>query len=609
MRNKIRITLIGLFFVMAYSHCNNKTNKVADTVKFQANDPFKTSMTASHFFDIDSKQNNVLEGDNGTIVVCPKGCFKNSKDEIVEGNVKVELSEALSLDEMILSNLTTTSNGKLLETDGMIYFNATLNGQQLTINKANPIHVEIPTKQKKPGMMAYKGIRDEKGNMNWVEPKALENYLIPVDFDLLDFLPEGFQSEVEKGMPYRKYLTATKKLTDSLFYILSVSNGSELINGLVNTNLNEPYYNKQKKIVKGKYTKQSYQVNNAPVDSVQKDTSSNCGIDPAIIKVIKSKKYQNTLIATKEFEARLQVIFKTCNNAVLEIYTKNTGKNLYELDSLAEVEVHETQYYHDFHNFYLQKLTNVKEADKYFELLKGYYDKQLSKIRSDLEEAKEKIVRRLNKKNAEAEKLADNYRNLLWKREKYRMGTYGFNWTETGWINIDTGTIPKTWGPQRLEITIGNSKQFDRVYTYVVYTTIKSLYRLNSDNNELFYVGNNEDKNMLMPKHSMAFGIAIAYKGETSFLAIKQFETGTDEQFTLSPERSTKEKIKESIKSYDKYAAENRISIDLEYMDKFFIEQARQKNLIKESDFIRRLWQIVYKCCSPPTTTLDEVVK
>jgi hypothetical protein len=72
------------------------------------------------------------------------------------------------------------------------------------------------------------------------------------------------------------------------------------------------------------------------------------------------------------------------------------------------------------------------------------------------------------------------------------METYGFNWSETGWINIDNGTLPKDWNEQPLEITVSNGKQFDRVYTYIVYTSIKSLYRLNTNDNIQFYVGNDE---------------------------------------------------------------------------------------------------------------------
>jgi len=70
------------------------------------------------------------------------------------------------------------------------------------------------------------------------------------------------------------------------------------------------------------------------------------------------------------------------------------------------------------------------------------------------------------------------------------METYGFKLTQTGWINIDNGSEPKSWTNQKLEVNINNAKQFDKVYTYVVYPSINSLFRLNTTDNEHFYVGN-----------------------------------------------------------------------------------------------------------------------
>jgi hypothetical protein len=241
-------------------------------------------------------------------------------------------------------------------------------------------------------MMAYKGVRDDKGNMNWIEPKELDKFLITVDIHSLDFLPQGFQTEVDKGMPYKNYKIATQGLTDSLYYQLSVTDRSALIQGFVPTNYNESYYNKEKQIVKGKYTSNSYLVNqndDAATDSFI--SNLNFGIDPAIIKVIKSDQFQNTFIATKEFESRLKIIFKTCNNEVLNTYINNLNKNLYEVDSLAAIALGENQYQQDFINFSQQRLTKVKQADKYADLLKGYYKKQLSKVKSELEKGQEKL--------------------------------------------------------------------------------------------------------------------------------------------------------------------------------------------------------------------------
>ena len=114
------------------------------------------------------------------------------------------------------------------------------------------------------------------------------------------------------------------------------------------------------------------------------------------------------------------------------------------------------------------------------------------------------------------------------------METYGFEWSETGWVNIDRGTIAKDWKPQRLEMIVQNGMNYDRVHTYVVYTSIKSLYRLNSSDKELFFVGNNEQKEMLMPKKSLAIAVSIAYKNDIPYLALKEFETDSEFQIKLN---------------------------------------------------------------------------
>jgi hypothetical protein len=155
--------LIGFILILS---CNNNkpSTTVVKTSKISESDPFKETMVESQFFEINAKEDNVVEGKNGTVVVFPKGCFLDSDSNVVEDGVKIELAEALEMKDMILSNLNTTSDGKLLESDGMIYINAfDKDGNQLTISKDNPIHIEIPTKKKIAGMMAFKGIRDKMG--------------------------------------------------------------------------------------------------------------------------------------------------------------------------------------------------------------------------------------------------------------------------------------------------------------------------------------------------------------------------------------------------------------------------------------------------------------
>lgn len=567
----IFIALIAMLLIQCYNSPKN------ETVKFLASDPFKNTLVQSQLFNINGKDDIVLEGENGTVMVCPKGCFLNSKGDIVVDNVQIELSEALYLADMLLSNLTTSSNGNQLETDGMIYFNATSNGEQLSINKEIPIYFEIPTAKKKAGMMAYKGSRDENGDMNWVDPKVLENFLITVDIQTLDFLPDGFQNEVESGMPFKSYKTTTSALTDSLYYSLSSSGYVNYTNGFVSTDLSEP--------------RMQHVYDSTSEDAIY-------GIDPAIIKVIKSDKYQNTFIATRAFETRLQTIFKTCDNAVLETYINNLDMNLYKVDSLASVLTKWKSCHLEFDEFYQQRLTKVKEADKHAALLKGYYEKQLTKVKASLEKTKEKLIKELEKKNAEAKQLETEYKMLLQKREKYRTETYGFTWTETGWINIDRGVEPKNWKQDvQVKVLVENNQEFDRVHTYLVFTSNKSLFRLNSTDNKLFQVGASDQEGMITPKNGTALLISIGYKAENPFLAIKEIDLQMPINYSLTLMQSSIKEIEAAINPFDKYASENSIAADLEFMEKLQDEKNRQIALSIESEFTQRLLAKAHPCC------------
>lgn len=599
MKNNTILLLFILVISIMFFRCNNSV--VTPTFKLHPNDPFKNTMVESQTFEINGNEDNVVEGEDGTILVCPKGCFLNSNGDVVETAIKIELAEALSTQNMLLSNLTTTSNGSELETDGMIYFNATANGKQLVVNKNIPVHIEIPTNQKKLDMMVYKGIRDEKGNMNWTEPKEFQKYLITVDLNELEFIPEGFRNQVKKGMPFKSYQEATPQLIDSLYYNFqyiyrtvstAYANKIQAFTEALDKGIpNEPYYYNEKEVEK------SIENENTQQTEQLKDTVSNSsGINPLIIKVIKSEKYQNTLIATKDFEARLKVIFKTCNNNVLELYINNLDKNLYEIDKMAAALLANTNYEESFIDFASQKLTKVRDADKYADMLKNYYKKQLAKVKSELQNTADQWKKEQLKSDKAAQKTVDNYKKLLWKREKYRMETYGFDYTETGWINIDRGTQSKEWGSAPLMVNITNGKQLDRTYTYVIYISIKSLYRLNTENNEQFYVGNNEQKEMLMPKNKTAILIAIGYKNEIPWLAIKQFETTSEIILSLTLVPSSASKVKEAINGFEQYSKENEISQDLAFMDKFYKEEKQKKELEDIYGFLDKLDEFVNPC-------------
>ena len=186
--------LFCLFILLLIISCSK--NKIQQT-SISKNDPFKNTIAQTQFHRIDSTKDTIIIGTSGTRITIQKESFLNSKGKIID-SVNFELLEAIKLEDMLLSNLTTTSNGKILETDGMIYFNVLDdNGNELKIDSEKPIYIEIPTKKNKANMQLYEGERDEDGNMNWVNPRTLQNNLTTVSLDELDFLPPNFEEKVK----------------------------------------------------------------------------------------------------------------------------------------------------------------------------------------------------------------------------------------------------------------------------------------------------------------------------------------------------------------------------------------------------------------------------
>lgn len=597
--------------------CQTDSKTALAHLKFHPSDPFKESMVESQYFDIDAKTDQVIEGREGTVVLIPKGSFINAEGEPVLENVQLELAEALTLDQMILSNLTTTSGTEPLETDGMIYLKASANGEDLKIDPNNPIYIEIPTAERKAGMMAFKGLRDENGNMDWIEPKKLETFLQTVDLDLLNFYPKDFEATVAAGLPFRKHEELTKELVDSLYYSLNYNHPISIDRDTFD--LNEAYNNPNRSIANGQYTNESYSWQDIAADStsvMQSDTLGNCGVNPATIKTIRTPKFENSLIATREFEKRLQSLFFAKEGQILiDIYIKNMDKNLWELDSMVANVLGDDSLANIFRQYQNEKLGKVENANQYASLLKNFYHDKLIAVKAELKALRDKYQAELKAKKAVAETIADKYRKVLWKREKYRMERYGFTWSDQGWINIDkvierlfvtslkTDTELENF---KLELTVEGKNGYDRIYSYVIYSSIKSLYRMQSSDSKTFFVGNSSNRRMLMLTKKPAQIISIAYKGTESYIGSTNFITGSATQLRISLSPASLSEIKDKLSAFDAYKQENSIEEDLKYMDFFYKENKRLEKLRSEDKFMLSLWQKAFPKCYETENPVEE---
>ncbi len=124
-------------------------------------------------FDINTERDTSINTEYGIKFFIPKNCFVDSFENLVNGNIKIEVKEAMKPADFVLGNLTTTSDNKTLQSGGMFYIQATLNGSNLSINKDKSIDVSVPSQNKFPDMLVFEGQKDSS-SINWNNPLPLQ---------------------------------------------------------------------------------------------------------------------------------------------------------------------------------------------------------------------------------------------------------------------------------------------------------------------------------------------------------------------------------------------------------------------------------------------------
>ena len=117
-------------------------------------------------YNIDPTKDTTLTTPQGAILTISAGTL----DAGTPGPIQLEVKEAYTIADILRGRLLTNSQGHALSSGGMIYIN-TAGGRTVTIRK--PIKVAIPTKSLQDGMQVYKGKRDDKGDIDWLDPKPL----------------------------------------------------------------------------------------------------------------------------------------------------------------------------------------------------------------------------------------------------------------------------------------------------------------------------------------------------------------------------------------------------------------------------------------------------
>lgn len=561
-----------------------RISKVCDS------DRFSNTMVESRFFTIYTGEANTITTGKGNLLIIPSGSLLDTNGDIVDDSVIVEFAEATELDEIILSNLTIQDSSFIYESYLSFYFNATRNGKQLQINPDNPIYFELTADRQ---VSLYKGIRDKYGDMKWIKEKDAVDYLIPVSLEMLDFYPLGFESEVEKGLPYRSHEIVTSDFLDSLYYSFAAELDQTrfyILSSRFNMiSLNIP--------VLSLFARGEPATERQELDTLRR--ASFCGINPASIKAIRQRKFQNTLISTREFESRLRCIFATCDDRILELYVNNLNRNLWEIDEMAAGLLDSSNAQYDqFIEFASYRQTTVKLSDEKAELLSQHYKRDKEHIERELQRKKSEFLQKAKKQEEVAEQTKAEYQDLLKARRTYRMQKFGFELTSFGWYNAAHEIRLSEVEKFNLNIKIGNGNQYDRVYSYVVNPKVRSIFSYLSDDNENFNIVYSDDPDLLLWKDQKFTIVAVGYMEKKIGYRIGEYIQRPRLDAILSLEAKDINTFRKDVKKLEKgYLTENKIMVDLAYQEFFYKEKKRKEKDSEEAAFLYNLLTKVFPCC------------
>lgn len=109
----------------------------------------------SEIFTIQTEKDTIVETQNGSVFLIPKNAFVDSTQRIINGNIQLEIKEALDPMTIMTSGLSTLHHDKPLETGGIFFIEAKKDGEKLQIHPKKGITVDIPTFNRKNDMQLF----------------------------------------------------------------------------------------------------------------------------------------------------------------------------------------------------------------------------------------------------------------------------------------------------------------------------------------------------------------------------------------------------------------------------------------------------------------------
>lgn len=124
-------------------------------------------------FKVNKKEECVIKGRSGTVMHIPADAFVAADSSSIDGKyVNVVLEEYLQPGDAVFKELSTISDGKILQSGGMFSVSAFADGKELVMKQGKSIQVELPADARMNDMKVFTPVRNENGITEWKETEV-----------------------------------------------------------------------------------------------------------------------------------------------------------------------------------------------------------------------------------------------------------------------------------------------------------------------------------------------------------------------------------------------------------------------------------------------------
>lgn len=155
----MRKIFLGAILVFGLTNCSETENLTLSQELDELADSFQ-------IFTIMNEKTDTIKTKSGVKIITRPNTFMQSDRQDAKEPILIELQEVFDKSEMILNGIGTVSNGKLLESFGMVFIKAMSDGEELTLRNDMPITISIPNKREGYNGELFYGTKTSDG-LNW----------------------------------------------------------------------------------------------------------------------------------------------------------------------------------------------------------------------------------------------------------------------------------------------------------------------------------------------------------------------------------------------------------------------------------------------------------